>query len=93
METLRGLRGCSGCTLGSQPREPGFDSPAEWEKMGDFSNTPRPCPPSSEWVPGINLGLCPVSWAPRLWLARSVIACASAIMVQTRCVFESYSDR
>ncbi|XP_050724688.1 NADPH:adrenodoxin oxidoreductase, mitochondrial-like isoform X3 [Eriocheir sinensis] len=38
-------------TLGSQPREPGFSSRAEWKNLGGFSDTLRPCPPSSEWVP------------------------------------------
>ncbi|XP_050710274.1 uncharacterized protein LOC126995012 [Eriocheir sinensis] len=61
----RGLRGAVVSTLGSRPREPGFDSRADWKNLGGFSDTLRPCPPSSEWVllPGINRGLCPpVSW-------------------------------
>ncbi|XP_050727783.1 uncharacterized protein LOC127004258 isoform X2 [Eriocheir sinensis] len=45
-----GLRGSVVSTLGSQPREPGFDSWVEWKNLGGFSNTLRPCPPSS--VPG-----------------------------------------
>ncbi|XP_050706793.1 uncharacterized protein LOC126992175 isoform X2 [Eriocheir sinensis] len=48
----QGLRGAVVSTLGSQLREPRFDSRAEWNNVGVFSNALRPCPPSSEWVPG-----------------------------------------
>ncbi len=34
------LRWCSGSTLGSQPREPGFSSQAEQKILSGFSDTP-----------------------------------------------------
>ena len=52
---------CSGSTLGSQLRGAGFESWAQWKIYGWFFVNPRPCPPSSEWVPGIIWGLWPVS--------------------------------
>ncbi len=38
---LRGDLWCSGGTLGSQPRDPGFDPWAEWKSHGRFFLTPR----------------------------------------------------
>ncbi len=35
------LKRCSGSTLGSQPREPGFHPGAEWKNLGGFSDTPH----------------------------------------------------
>ncbi|XP_050706895.1 uncharacterized protein LOC126992283 [Eriocheir sinensis] len=72
----QGLRGAVVSTLGSQLREPRFDSRAEWNNVGVFSNALRPCPPSSEWVPGgeakgqrLSLPLRAVRAAPRPLLA------------------------
>ena len=62
------LRGVVVITLGLHPRNPGFDSRAEWKSLGGFSYTPCPCSPSSEWVPGVIRGLWPVSWAWHLLL-------------------------
>ncbi len=81
------LRGAVAAHPAHNRESPGSIPGRSGKKLGDFSDTPRPCPPRSEWVPGINRGLCPVSWA----LFPSIIPSPPvSLFFSSSCFFSSF---